>query len=398
MAFTRNPSTGLPATYTGTNEVDSLVLIDQPSQITIKGLDANDSVIVTAAALDNRALSGYLIYGNDGSDSITISQANTFSGSLIQGGNGDDGISVTALTTGSTIRGGADNDQISVSGLSASTVNGNKGSDTVTATGLISNSRVFGGSEDDTVNINFASMRNSRANGSAGSDTMNIGNGTTMVDSTVFGGAGNDFINANNNDNNLSVSGDDGNDIVTFGAVTADGDNSIVTGSGNDEVELIFATGDSTINTGVGADTITLGVGVTGANTIEFNRGDSVASTANTLGAGGTGLIADTNTITFGNGVDVISGFTTGDDQVALDFNAAGLVTILDGSALNQVLATNTVYFIEGTLAGTAFTVDDNAASGIYIFSGANQTLTQAINTSTSIMYSDSAIALGDLA
>lgn len=402
MAFTRNPATGAPATYTGTDQVDALVLIDQPTQITINALEADDSIVVTAAALDNPALSFYTIYGNDGSDSITVSRANTFANSLVQGGNGDDFIGVFALSVGSTIRGGADDDLIRVGSLSSATVNGNKGSDTVSVTGIMSNARVFGGSENDVVNI-AAAMRNSRANGSDGSDTMNINAGTTMVDSTVFGGAGNDFINAQFNDNNLSVSGDNGNDVVSFATAafgTADGDNSIVTGSGNDEVLLATiatatADGDNFINTGTGADVIVFGPGSTaGANTVVFNRGDSVASTANTVSAAAT--VANNQTITFLNGVDKISGFTSGVDAVDIDF-VDNVFNNLNGDAVTDVLSSTGVFEIRGDLAGNTFTVDNVGPSHfLYIVGGGNQTIANAVNSSTNIFISDTALAAAD--
>ena len=46
MAFTRNPATGLPATYEGTNNPDQLILLDQASDITISGLDADDNIVI----------------------------------------------------------------------------------------------------------------------------------------------------------------------------------------------------------------------------------------------------------------------------------------------------------------------------------------------------------------
>lgn len=397
MAFTRNPSTGIPATYTGTNQVDSLVLINEASQITIEGLDANDSVIVTGAALQNRALSGYTIYGNDGSDSITVSQANTLSTSLIQGGNGDDNIFVSAFMVNSTVRGGTNDDLIRITnGISASTVNGNKGSDTITVSGTLSNARVFGGSENDVITLNNSAMRNSRANGSDGSDTINVRGGVSMVDSTVFGGAGNDFLNANYNSNDLSFSGDNGNDVVTIGGVAdvlnfCNGDNSIVTGSGNDAISLATgagatANGDNAINAGTGADVITFGALTFGSNTVVFNRGDSVAATANTVAAAPT--VANGLTITFANGVDKITGFASFADTIDIDF-VDNVFDNLNTDPTGNVLSSTGVFEIQGNLAGNTFTVNNVGGDFLYIVGGGNQTIANAINTSTSIFISD---------
>lgn len=421
MTFTRNPATGTPATYTGTDEVDSLVLIDQASQITIRALDADDSIIVTGQALTvgagTRALSAYTIYGNDGDDSITIS-ASALSGSLIQGGSDDDTINLVGSATGvltasnTIIRGGADDDSITVSGLSFSTVNGNAGSDTITVTSVMSNSRVFGGADNDTINLR-GRMLATNANGSNGSDTINIGTTAqlSMVASTIFGGAGHDFIFAANNDNDLTVSGDDGNDVITFGATTADGDNSITTGSGTDTVTLTNATGDNTINTGIDADLITFADAANGNNTVVFDRGDSVAATATNAA----GIMEDDDTVTFGDGVDRITNFTSATDEIDVDFTAVAATAvdgvevndsigvILDDADLNTVLNANAIYNLTGALVGNTFTAAlANAAGttgtgvGIYFLSGQNQTLGDALLTSTNMIYSSVALAFAD--
>ena len=372
-------------------------------------------MIVYGSALQNPALSEFKIFGNDGSDSISISQATTFSTSLVQGGNGDDTINIAAnffyaggpLVVGSTIRGGADEDTINIfGGLSSSTVNGNKGDDLINVFGLMSNARVFGGSENDTIDLNRVSLRNSRVNGSNGSDTINIRNQTSMVDSTVFGGAGNDFINVaafgTSTTNAYTVSGDLGNDIITLGRLVpfgdgADGDNVISTGEGNDEIRLRSADGDNTIDADVGADLVEFSIlDTNGNNTVIFDRGDSVAATAFSA----VGTLDNADTITFGNSVDRITGFSFFADEIDVDFNTTGnIFEILTTTDLNFVLNNNQVYFIEGTLVGDTFTMDDTlgTGSGIYILSGSNQTLGTALISNSNMIYSDAAIFAGNI-
>lgn len=392
MAFTRNPAVGFPATYTGTNEVDALVLIDQASRVTIQGLDANDSVIVSGAALQNAALSEFKIFGNDGSDTISVTSFNTLSSSLIQGGNGGDFISVTNLVVGSTIRGGADGDTIQVSSLSSSTVNGNKGSDSLSVTGVMSNARVFGGSENDFIDLNNVSLRNSRVNGSDGADLVRVDNGTSMVNSTAFGGAGNDTIQVIT-DFSVSVSGDNGNDIID---VFGDGDNSIVTGEGNDAITVFaFADGSNTIDASTGADTVFFDPFFTaGSNTIVFDRGDSVASTANTVT--GNAFLIDGLTVTFGNGVDKITGFNFFEDAVDVDINISAFVN-LNGDATTDILSSTGVFEIFGDLAGNTFTVDAATPTHfLYIVAGANQTIANDLASTSNIFISDTQLFAGD--
>jgi hypothetical protein len=388
LAFTRNPAVGFPATYTGTNEIDALVLIDQASQVTINGLDANDSVIVLGSALQNPALSNFTIYGNNGNDAITVSQIQTFSSSLIQGGSGTDSISVTGLVVGSTIRGGADGDRIFVSSLSSSTVNGNKGDDflSISNFAVLSNARVFGGSENDEIEVR-GQIRNSSVNGSAGADLIQIFG--SMVNSTAFGGSGNDKLEVFTA-SDVAVSGDLGNDFVQV-TFSGDGDNVIETGDGNDRVDIDFgADGFNTIDTSVGADTINLFT-LFGTNSIIFDRGDSVVSTSDTLLA----TVADGTSITFGNGVDLITGFDFLTDEVAVDFG----VTVFDNlnlDATTDILASTGVYEVRGTIAGNTFNVLAAGTDYLYIVGGANQTIANALASSSNIFFSDEQLFAGN--
>jgi Ca2+-binding RTX toxin-like protein len=155
--------------------------------------------------------------------------------------------------------------------------------------------------------------------------------------------------------------------VFTVGSGTPyaiDGGN-IQSGSGNDVITA--GAGAQTINGGAGNDTITGGAGAdlitggTGADTfVTGAAGASVAASANTLN----GTIANGQTLTFGNGVDVITDFVSGTDKLDVA-TAATVATSGIGLAANTDLATDTTYTILGTYnaATKVFTVDSTATS-----------------------------------
>jgi Ca2+-binding RTX toxin-like protein len=104
----------------------------------------------------------------------------------------------------------------------------------------------------------------------------------------ITGGAGNDTLRGNN-----------GNDIIIGGA----GIDTIVAGKGADDV-----TG------GDGADIITIGA----------RTANSVAASATSL----TATIAQGDSMTFGNGVDIIRGFVSGSDTLAV---SAAITATIEG-------------------------------------------------------------------
>lgn len=407
MAFTRTPVDGSPATYTGTDLVDTLTLADQASEITISGLDADDVIIVSGAALSANALSAFKIYGNDDDDTISVSAAQ-LSGSTVQGGSGDDTLNFTATATAvsSVVRGGADDDTITVQSLNSATVNGNKGIDTITVNGNALNSRVYGGSENDTININAQNSTLTRYNGSKGADTLNILNTAILTRGSVFGGEGNDNIQvvtsagaAGTIASSVYLSGDKGNDTITV-ASTVGGD--VLGGEGNDNISVTgtAATDAYAVTGGLGADTITIG---TGTDTITFNRGDSLSETASQLGGtlGTNTTLQTTDSVTFGNGVDTISGFTTGTDIIDIDMAVPAAITVLDGAALTTNMASTGIQVFGGTLAGNTFTFAATVAAAndfLYIVGGGNQTVASGLVNSDNIFISDNILAITDFA
>ena len=397
--FTRSPESGAPATYTGTDAIDTLILADQPSEITISGLEENDIIVVSAAALAANSLSAYKVYGNDGADFISVTSAQ-LSGSTVQGGAGNDAINFTAnaVVNTSVIRGGADDDVISASNLQGATVNGNLGSDTITVTGAVFSSRVYGGSENDVIAISGATAIQSRFNGSKGADTIAVDAGSVITGSSVFGGEGADVITvAVGNGSTLFLSGDKGDDTITATGVTVGG--TVLGGIGDDNIAVggTAAADTFTIDAGEGADSVIVG---TGTDAITFAQGDSVAAAGNSQfgGAAGTGTaLTVTDFIQFNNGVDTISGFTSGTDSIDISIAVPAAITNLDASALSTQMAATGISEFTGTFAGNTFTFDSVLGTDfLYVIGGSNRAISTGLFNNSNILVSDNALALAD--
>jgi hypothetical protein len=401
LAFTRNPATGLPATYTGTQEVDALVLFDQPSQIRIEGVGAPDSIILNALALDVQALRDYKVYGGDGGDLITVS-SNIFS-SIVQGGRGKDSLLINAIATNSFIRGGNNDDALSFFSGNSTTFNGNKGSDILQAgAGNFSNSSIFGGSESDRIDLFGSVLTNTTVNGDEGADFINTFGNVFSQNSSINGGAANDIITVNpGNFSSLLINGGNDNDIIDIlcgGPVPGSpnsGNNTINGDAGNDTVSFrnvgpaaSSITGNNTVDTSTGADTVNFGGGTTtGFNTYVWDRGDSVASTSFVNVAPADPLRLDnTDKITFGNGVDVITGFSSANDVINLDFTPTLPIDNINGQLLTDVLQVTGIFEITGTYTGNVFEVNAAGVNYLYILSGANNTIGNIVNGASTNM------------
>ena len=155
--------------------------------------------------------------------------------------------------------------------------------------------------------------------GSTAGDTIDLNNGND----TANGNAGGDTINGNG-----------GNDTINGGA----GDDTIDGGSGNDIISS--GTGTDGITGGAGGDSFTGGTGV--ETYVQATVGSSIAPSAKSTADAGNFAAGDT--LTFANGVDVITSFSTttgaagtaaSDDKI----NGAGgaaLPTTLIGKAEND--------------------------------------------------------------
>jgi hypothetical protein len=462
LAFTRTPSNPneFPAKYTGTEENDSLFLVDQPSSVLIEGLDGNDVIEIEGPFTSNGVIRDFAVYGNGDDDIIEISAANVVN-SLVQGGGGGDVIKVGDRTstfafpgavTNSIIRGGADSDYVSVeSAQDGTVVNGSKGNDQVDIWGDTNGIRAYGGSDDDEIYISGGSFNNSSVNGSKGADSIWVGGykevgvdsaqiaeAVSLSNSTIFGGAEDDTIYLLGNfieSDDLLVSGDKGNDkfltSLQGGGFAGGVTGTFNGGEGDDIAQGTFQTdkqgATNTFDMGVGADILILenAAGVAAEDTYVFNAGDSVAATKinkdteflqgnpiNELFTKGVFLnpFKDANTrpgttITFGDGIDFISGLGA-EDKIDIDFTPAGKEDlgpvdnfpknfgIQTGASFDEILDANTIYEIYGEFnqANGEFVVDYNDAAGadsLYIVGGEGKTLEEALLTSTNMFISD---------
>ena len=443
MAFTRIPSdtSSFPAEYKGTEGNDSLFLVDQPSEVLIEALDGEDVIDIIGPSTNNGVISDFAVYGNGDDDLIQISATN-FVDSLVQGGGGKDVILIgdfdrelpflaSGAVTNSIVRGGADDDFVSVqSAQNGTVVNGNKGNDQVDIYGNTNGARAYGGSENDEIYVSCGTFTNSSVNGSAGADKIWVGGykgiGTnsgevvgpvSISNSSIWGGSEDDVFYALGDfivSSDLLISGDKGNDKLTTstesGAFAGGVTGTFNGGEGRDTFDGVFETDaqgeTNTFDMGVGADELILKTAsqvssrtsLAAVDTYVFNSGDSVAATE--IDKDGVNKLTTSTIITFGNEIDFISGLGS-EDKIDIDFNPAGkedlgpVVSSTEGASFNEVLAAGTIYEIYGEYndVNGEFKVDFNDASGadsLYIVGGENKTLEDALLTSTNMFITDS--------
>lgn len=323
MAFTTiTGASGAPTTYTGTDGVDLITLVN-PGASDLRAEAGNDFIgLNLTSSATNQSLRG-----GPGNDTFQMTGGSAaLITSFIAGNLGDDQMFTTGVgvnATASTVQGGQGNDTISVSATNGgSVINGNLGNDTlnIAATGgVISSSSIFGGQGNDTINIGGASpipavtLAGVSIDGALGNDTIVINSlGTTggvqgnVNVTTISGGAGEDLINATNAINftgRLVLSGGDDNDII-LGSASAD---NIDGGSGQD-----FLQG------GGGQDTIAGGAGNDVFNYVNITDSANGTTMLGTLSSGrfvgiATAISSANNASISAVGVDIITSFTVGD-------------------------------------------------------------------------------------
>jgi Ca2+-binding RTX toxin-like protein len=195
---------------------------------------------------------------------------------------------------------------------------------------------------------------------------------------------------ANTSTQNLTITSGSASAVTITGGTGADsitgsgGADSLTGGSGNDT--LSGAGGADTLTGGAGADRIISG---SGADTIKMAITDSVAASANTLTAG---EIAVGETITFGNGVDVITDFTAGTGGDILDtaaIAAATAPTALVGKETTG-LTTATNFFASGNFNSTTgvftITTAGQGSDTLILAALAATAASQAVSTNTNMV------------
>jgi len=129
----------------------------------------------------------------------------------------------------------------------------------------------------------------------------------------------------------------------------------LTTGANNDTIN--GGGGNDTIDAGDGADTIDAS---SGDDTVVFADGDGIANTADSF-AGAT--IASGDTLTFGNGLDIVNSFQAGTGGDVLNMSVAGVPITGIGTTKGAVTATKTIFLSGAYVASTGvFTI---AADGV---------------------------------
>jgi len=363
LAFTTTVGAG-GTSLIGTSGVDTTTFAPGTLATAVWIGAQGDTDFVT---LQTNQANNYTIYGGGGVDTITAAGLRN---SILKADDGNDVITInTNALQDSTVSGLEGNDNITIdSNVNGALVNGNNGTDTLNvgtsaALTLSNNGKIVGGQGNDTFTVgsagNAVTLTSGLINGQDGDDTITIANIANMTfggGATIFGGQGSDIITQTDNSRSV-VSGDLGADNITTGG----GNDTVFGGDGNDR---ITAAG--------GADSV---IGGSGIDTFASTNATSVASTANTLTAGG---ILATETITFGNGVDVITDFSAGSNgDIFSNGNGITLATNLLGQT--TTLANNTTYMLSGNFSNGVFTVAaGNSGSDTLIANGAAATTLNA--------------------
>ena len=264
MAFTTTTGAG-GTSLIGTSGVDTATVAGNSFPLYIGAQAANDVVVMTGSTASVKAELG------KGADNFTAAGLAT---STISGNFGNDIISISGTVTGST-----------------ALVNGNQGVDTITLTGstITKGARVLGGADNDIIDVDDATISEGGiVNGNKGADTINFTAGA-ISNSTIFGGEGNDSMNATANA--VVFSGDKGEDTLT-GSTAAD---KLYGGDDNDVLKA------GTTQVDAAKDTLSGGSGV---DTFEF--------------VGNTTALATTTVDLAGGLADIITDFTVGEDKIKL--------------------------------------------------------------------------------
>ena len=372
-------------TVTGGDDNDTI--LSNASSVSIDGGDDNDSIVVGIGStytsrinnviVDGGAGSDYIefnssatvgadssIFGGDGNDTIVARIDNTFN---IDAGEGDDSLSIIGGTQAEVSTGNGD-DSLFTNNLGDSTLNTGDGKDYVSlyGDGVDNPAQTLlleTGDGDDTIDANTndnyltvnAGLGNDLINvlsgnqiiihGNANDDTINV-TSASITHSEIYGDAGDDYIYMTEG-NYVTLDAGTGDDTIENHA----GSVLILGGTGDDS---IVSSGESaTIDGGHGDDTI---IAEGASLSIDANNGDDVV----TVGGSDIVLFAGTGD----DDIRVISGYNVlvdaqGDaDTIAVD--SGSLVTVYGG--MGDDVISNSVN--GALLVGGARIEDEGSGSG----------------------------------
>ncbi len=395
MAFSTIPGTGAndATSFIGTSGVDLILIQSFDERVFADGRGEFDVIDFRSSA---GLVSEYTLRGGDGDDAIRSIGANAVR-SLFNGNKGADIITIDNVTQ-SSVFGGQGADLISLSTLSSVLVDGNQGNDLINLFVGASSSSVFGGDDNDGFLLG-GEIISSVVRGDSGNDVIQFFGGASLSNSTVNGNSGNDVIrllgNVTMDNANSSIFGGIGDDIID---AAANSFSTILIGNaGNDSI-----TGGSNIDSLFGGDGADRIVGNSGADRMQGEAGgDTFAYLTGSSGEAQTGNVLTgviDQLIDFTSGADVISGFgVAGAGEFTLiggaDTTYASLRATVNGSAFagDYVLG---VYGSGSSWTAVLFTEIGNAAAG---FTAAGAIQIGTVGQFTTALQAFSAIAASDI-
>ena len=320
---------------------DNLTISATGASINVSTGAGNDTVNLGASTT---ALMTYTLDGGEGFDTLGLTDGtNVTGGSLVTSGferiniieagtNGTSAVTVNnADLTGQSYI--VATDEAGVVTLTVSMAAGEAISD---LSGLVFDTASF--QATDIVVVNNAVITNQTITGS----TTLINQITTGAgNDTITGGAAADVIAAGNGTNSVTAGG--GNDTITTGT----GADTIDAGAGSDVV--ISGTGNDSITAGEGIDYILAGAG---ADTIVLTETTSAADNVQFV-AVTEGSAAGVAAGTF-SGFNVITGFTTGTDDLVFDSNVTNDNTGIQNDTIQTDILAGTVFVVAGSAAVNA--------------------------------------------
>ncbi len=368
------------------NGGDNTVTADSldTGQLTVQADDGDDTV--SAAALTTGSLSLAL---GDGDNDITFGgTGDTLAGAIVQitTGNGDDTVEIAGDTHA--------DDEITLSlGTGINVLDLSNGADFTAGTWVVSGLDEIAIDDADTNAVVEASLLDGQSYKITGQGTVTE---HIAVESDTNGSL--DFSSLDiDNTIDEAIGG------LAFTANDITGDYTVVGSEGDDTFDFQTATGDNTVTGGEGFDEVTLDA-TDGEDTVIFDVGDLVALTlTEDVNTGTTDQLDDTDTITFGNGIDTIANFELDTDTIDLSAFSleVGAVVVdtaggadADGSGDGDIEVGNGEYaIIEGTLAGGVFTVGAADGNSLVLFDADTTTGVSLVG-----VYIDALVTADDLA
>ena len=417
-AITVSNASGIDATALTANDEETITLTSSAAGATLVSIGT-----VTAGDLTTLTVSGNKAYSV-----TTLTAANLATVTITASGNVDLGAASTnALTSinssaaGGTVRMIAESNLANltlVAGNGNHTISSGSGNDILTGadgadslTGGLGNDSVSGVAGNDTI---VAGAGQDTLSGGAGTDTLQTGTvasygndggasavlglvinaGTTALLETTI----DDYVQfAGANNISADLLGITASSMGRIGAVNTVSNRissidtfEVFTGSNGTDY-IVGTSAANTITGGTGADIMTGGAGATIADTFIVSAAMSVAATA-VAGLDGDDKVTATSSVTFGNGVDVITDFNAAVDLLSGLYGGA-LPATLVGQLAADLGAAAAYQFRGNFTAGTgAFVGAADGADTLIVYGGAGAQDDLATNTTMIVLVGTTAV------